>query len=49
MVYRRKICIIATLVLIFFIAVVVAFMIKKDTSTEYRGTLVNGYSQEAVV
>jgi hypothetical protein len=41
------------LVLLFFVVVVatimIAFIIRKDTATEYKGTLVHRYSQEAAV
>ncbi len=49
MIYKRKFYLLAILLAVFFAAVMFAFIAHKDTDEGYKGTLVYGYRQEAVI
>lgn len=49
MIVRRRIYLVTILLVLVFAIVMFTFITQKDTTKEHRGTLVYGYSQEAVV
>ncbi len=49
MIFKRRIYILAIVLAVFFATVMIAFIVQKDKTEDFKGTLVKGYSQEAVI
>ncbi len=50
MIFKRRLYIwVIVLALVFFATVMIAFMANRDNTEDFKGTLVNGWGQEAVI
>ncbi|QHQ59539.1 hypothetical protein Ana3638_00955 [Anaerocolumna sedimenticola] len=49
MIYKRRLYIVAIVLAVFFATVMFAFIAQKDQTDDFKGTLVRGYTWEAVI
>ncbi|GEM_PF-2381437 len=49
MIIKRRIYILAVVIALFLATVLIAFIANKDNGEDFKGTLVKGYGQEAVI
>ncbi|MDF2586618.1 MAG: hypothetical protein K0S41_459 [Anaerocolumna sp.] len=49
MLSKKRIYLLAILLVVFFATIMIVFFVNTDTKSDYKGTLVKGYSQEALI
>lgn len=49
MIFKRRLYLLAVVLTVFIAAVTIAFVVQKDSPDDFKGTLVEGYSKEAVL
>ena len=49
MIFKRRLYIVAIILTVFFATVMIAFVFQKDQKDDFKGTLVKGYTREAVI